>query len=125
MVRVRAVWDDPEEPPIRWLTPGEVLEHIGDDRHRWYEMPMIERLEQMRVCPSGMVTSARTPGLQEAWDTVAIEGMAEQFSVLPAPGGLLDQDPIVLEAFAVIRAGRNAVQERRLRRAEQRAKGGG
>jgi hypothetical protein len=120
---VRAILPDPYSETGRQiiLDADEVVAHVGDGIHDWGATPMLERLDALGICPSGLLDSRRLTGLAQAYELLSLEGLAEQFGVMPVAGGLNDQQHGLVEAFSVIRAARNVVQDRRMK--EIQAKG--
>ncbi len=56
-----------------------------------------------------------TDGIGEASELIGWEGMAEAYSALPFPGGLLEQPAALIEAFGVVRQTRSTIRMRQAR----------
>ena len=99
------------------MSPDTVLEYVGDTVREWNYADPLERLRSMEVCVPGLMGSEHTPWLGAAWHVLGIEGVAESFSALPYPGGVMQQPTAMVEALSIIRATRNAIQDRNLQKA--------
>ncbi len=132
-----------------YLEAERIWDHLEDTAHYWYDLPLLQRLQLMRVCPSGLLqgpgprVSQRSYELQlaqgatqgrelllwqpESWarevraasELMALEVMAESYGLLPWPGTLLQQPAGLLEAFATIRAARNDAAARERKERER------